>query len=72
MAQMDVMADNKTDDRTAEILAMALAAGLEKAVAQFPADVIAAAQAAALDRNDMPTVENTTAPWPPMRMKSER
>jgi len=66
------MAENKTDKRSAEILAIALAAGLEKIVAQFPDDVIAAAQAAAQDRDDMPAMENTTAPWPPMRMRRER
>jgi hypothetical protein len=70
--QVNAMADNKTDKHSAEVLAIALAAGLEKVVAQFPDDVIAAAQAAAQDRDDMPAIESTTAPWPPMRMKSER
>jgi hypothetical protein len=69
---VDFMSDNNTDKRIAEIFAMARAAGLDNAVAEFPDDVVNAAQAAAQDRDDMPAVKNTERPWPPMRMRSER
>ncbi|MPZ58358.1 MAG: hypothetical protein GEU91_18060 [Rhizobiales bacterium] len=55
-----------------DVLALALAAGLEKAVSKFPDDVRAAAQAAAQDRDEMPDIGNTERPWPPMRMGSGR
>jgi hypothetical protein len=50
--------------------ALAREAGLEKAVNRFPADVAAAAQAAAHARSAMPDLDNVLAePWPPMRMR---
>jgi hypothetical protein len=65
------MINKKSDDKTAKIFAIARTAGLEKAIEQFPEDVINAAQAAAQDRDDMPAITNTQRPWPPMRMRSE-
>jgi len=65
------MIDEKADDKTAKIFATARAAGLDKAIEQFPDDIINAAQAAAQDRDDMPAITNTQRPWPPMRMRSE-
>ncbi len=66
------MTDNNNDKDTNAIFAMARAAGLKQAVAQFPEDVLNAAQAAAQDRDDMPAISNTQRPWPAMRMRSER
>jgi hypothetical protein len=54
-----------------DVLALAREAGLEIAVSQFPADVAAAAQAAAHARNAMPDLDNVVAePWPPMRIRN--
>jgi hypothetical protein len=47
-------------------LAKAKAAGLDKAVAEFPDCVADAARAAALDLADVPAIDGTTEPWPPM------
>jgi hypothetical protein len=67
------MADNKTAKPGFDVLAVARAAGLEQAVSRFPDDVLAAAQAAAQDRDDMPAVDGAAAePWPPMRIRSGR
>lgn len=50
--------------------ALARAAGLEIAVNRFPADVAAAAHAAAHARSAMAELDNVIAePWPPMRIK---
>lgn len=52
----------------AEVVIAAKAAGLHKAVDQFPDDVRAAAKAAAQARNAFsPPGEPTVEPWPPMR-----
>ena len=54
-----------------EIVAVATAAGLEKAVAGFRNDVIGAAAAAAHARNAFSEPNDpTTEPWPPMRTGS--
>jgi hypothetical protein len=60
------------DPAKPDVFALALAAGLKKAVREFPDDVLSAAQAAAQDRDDMPAIGNTERPWPPMRMRSGR
>jgi hypothetical protein len=52
--------------------ATARAAGLDKAVAEFPDCVADAARAAALDLADMPAIDGTTEPWPAMRIRSRR
>jgi hypothetical protein len=52
----------------AEVLAIALAAGLDKAVAQYRNDVLAAAKSAADARSAFtPTSDPTVEPWPPMK-----
>ena len=67
------MAGKKRKSAQAGFDAYALAreAGLEIAVSQFPADVAAAAQAAAHARKAMPDLDNVVAePWPPMRIRN--
>lgn len=62
------MTASKTPD--AEILDQARAAGLEKAVELFPADVLDAAKSAARARNTCPVLDDITAePWPPMVLR---
>jgi hypothetical protein len=54
-----------------EILAIARAAGLGKALHEFREDVIAAALAAAHARNGFDDPRDPAAePWPPMRAKA--
>jgi hypothetical protein len=53
-------------------ITVARTAGLDRAVEQFPDDVLAAAQAAAQDLADVPTIDPTAEPWPPMRPRSAR
>lgn len=54
-----------------DVLALARKIGLEKAVHEFPDDVIAAAQAAAHTRSALPATPNPAdEPWPPMRMRT--
>jgi hypothetical protein len=51
--------------------ALARAAGLHKAVKQFPDDVAAAAHGAASAREALGVMDNVAAePWPPMRVRS--
>ena len=55
-------------DQDSEVLALARAAGLDKAIAEFRSDVLAGAKSAADARRaftpcDDPAVE----PWPPMK-----
>ena len=51
-----------------DILAQATAAGLGKAVDEFPQDVLAAAQAARQARQSLCAPDDSTAePWPPLR-----
>ncbi len=55
------------------IAALAKAAGLERALAMFPDDVIAAAEQALNNAGviDVPT-DPKVEPWPPMRAESGR
>ena len=56
----------------AELIALAHAAGLQKALADFPEDVVAAAGAAAKARGDFSApADGTSEPLPPMRMLVE-
>jgi hypothetical protein len=55
-----------------DTFAMARAAGLGKAVELFPDCVADAAKAAAADLDDMPQVDGTTEPWPPMAVRRDR
>jgi hypothetical protein len=56
----------------ADTLANARAAGLDKTLAEFPDCVADAARAAALDLADVPAIDGSTEPWPPMRIRSRR
>ncbi len=56
----------------ADTLAKARAAGLDKVIAEFPDCVADAARAAALDLADMPSIEGTSEPWPPMSVAGRR
>ncbi len=49
------------------VAALARLAGLEKALAEFPDDVLAAAAQALGHRETMPAPEPLAEPWPPMR-----
>jgi hypothetical protein len=56
---------------TIDVLAQALQAGLDRAVAEFSGDVAAAADAAAqAQRACAGAGSPTDEPWPPMRMRS--
>lgn len=56
---------------TIDVLARALHAGLDRAVAEFPGDVAAAAEAAAqAQRACAGTGAPTDEPWPPMRART--
>ena len=57
---------------TGETLAKARAAGLDKALAKFPDCVADAARAAAFDLADVPAIDGTSEPWPPMNPRSRR
>ena len=62
------MADNNPD--RAAVLSRASAAGLKKAVQQFPEDVIAGCAAAAHARSAFaPPASPATEPWPAMRVR---
>jgi hypothetical protein len=63
------MPNSKLDDATS---AKAKAAGLDKAIAEFPDCVADAARAAALDLADVPAIDGTTEPWPPMKARAIR
>ena len=55
-------------DHDAEVLAIARAAGLDKAIAQFRNEVLGAAKSAADARNAFtPTADPAVEPWPPMK-----
>ena len=55
-----------------EALEHARRMGLDKAVADFPADVLVAAEAAARARSAFSSPEKPAAePWPPMRVSDE-
>ncbi len=63
---------SQTGKLDADTLAKARAAGLDKAVAEFPDCVADAARAAAADLADVPAIDGGAEPWPPMRIKSRR
>lgn len=63
------MAENNAPGTKLDAFALAREAGLDKAVAQFPADVAAAAQAALQARSHRPALDVAAEPWPPMRMR---
>lgn len=61
----------KAKQSALDALALAREIGLEKAVNEFPDDVIAAAQAAVRTRSALPATDNPAdEPWPPMRMRT--
>ncbi len=61
----------KANESEPDVLALARKIGLEKAVHEFPDDVIAAAQAAVRTRSALPeTNDPADEPWPPMRMRT--
>jgi hypothetical protein len=62
----------QTSKLNPDTLAKARAAGLDKAVAEFPDCVADAAHAAALDLADVAAIEGTTEPWPAMRIRRRR
>ena len=65
------MAVRKTSKPGLDANALACAAGLDKAVQQFPQDVAAAAHSAAQARIALGAQEDVTGePWPPMRVRS--
>ena len=60
------MSDNT--DQEAEVLAIARAVGLDKAIAQFRSEVLAAARSAADARSALtPADDPAVEPWPPMK-----
>jgi hypothetical protein len=65
------MAD-QSSELSAGVLAKAHSAGLEKALAEFPGCVADAARAAALDLADVPIIDGSAEPWPPMSIRSPR
>jgi hypothetical protein len=65
------MADQDAKKLDAATVAAARAAGLDLALAEYPDCVADAARAAALDLADMPAIEGTTEPWPPMHVRKD-
>lgn len=60
------MSDNT--DQEAAVLALARVAGLDKAIAEFRSDVLAAAKSAADARSAFtPADDPAVEPWPPMK-----
>ena len=58
---------DKTDQQS-EVLAIARAGGLDKAIAQFRSEVLAAAKSAADARSAFtPADDPAVEPWPPMK-----
>jgi len=65
------MAEKKPPESALDANALACAAGLGKAVKQFPEDVAAAARSAVQARSALGAQKNAAAePWPPMRVRS--
>jgi len=65
------MPSNDAKPSTIDVLALARQAGLDKAVAEFPEDVAAAAEAAAqAQRACGGGGQPTDEPWPPMRART--
>jgi hypothetical protein len=64
---------NPSGAQQIDVLALARAAGLDKAVEQFPEDVRLAAQSAARARGTLPALDHANAEtWPPMRIRSPK
>ncbi|HVY56395.1 MAG TPA: hypothetical protein VHA77_00935 [Xanthobacteraceae bacterium] len=59
------------DTANSDVLELARLAGLEKAVRQFQADIIAAAQSAERARSTLPPVAITAETWPPSRLRRQ-
>jgi hypothetical protein len=55
-----------------ETLVKARAAGLDRAIVEFPDCVADAARAAVLDLADVPPIDGSGEPWPPMSVRSGR
>jgi hypothetical protein len=66
------MIDDKTAKAGLDPLAVARAAGLDQAVRLFPDDILAAEQATAQERADLPSIDGCAEPWPPMHVRSGR
>ncbi|MEO8443268.1 MAG: hypothetical protein ABI547_12325 [Betaproteobacteria bacterium] len=67
------MAVSKTSASALELDALAHAAGLDKALKQFPEDVSVAARSAALTRGAAGALDQSAAePWPPMRVRDSQ
>lgn len=64
------MAVRKTSAPAPDLDALARAAGLDKALKQFPEDVAVAARSAALTRGAAGALDQAAAePWPPMQVR---
>jgi hypothetical protein len=64
------MAASKGHRSSSEVERLARAAGLDKALKQFPEDVAVAAQSAASTRSAAGPLDQFAAePWPPMRVR---
>jgi hypothetical protein len=60
----------KDTEPKADVDALARAAGLDKALKQFPEDVAVAARSAALTRDAAGALDQAAAePWPPMQVR---
>jgi hypothetical protein len=67
----DVMPADEAKPSNIDVLALARRAGLDKAAAEFPEDVAAAAEAAAqAQRACAGGGQPTDEPWPPMRART--
>ncbi len=67
------MATKKSSRSDAGFAPLARAAGLDKALKQFPKDVEIAAQSAASSRDAAGAIELINAePWPPMRVRDSK
>ena len=65
------MPADRVKPSTIDVLALARRAGLDKAVTEFPEDVVAAAEAAAqAQRACAGGGQPTDEPWPPMRART--
>ena len=71
-APRNALADPADNIDRLDVLAVARAAGLHKAVERFPDCVADAARAAAADLADMPPIDGAAEPWPPMAVRRDR
>ena len=63
----------KNTEPKADVGALARAAGLDKALKQFPEDIAVAAHSAALTRGAAGALDQAAAePWPPMRVRDSK